>query len=83
MLNPQRRDQLLDELARQLQVRGLAPPTHLLLEAHRPLAFLASQFLLVLQPFWGDPKWEEYRVLLEDRGNLDRLLERLTRSEHG
>lgn len=78
MLTPQRRDELLDDLARQLQARGLEGAGLLLLEAHRPLAFLASQFLLGLQPFWSHPKWEEYRVLLEDRSNLDRLLKRLS-----
>ncbi|MBI3287074.1 MAG: hypothetical protein HYZ68_03405 [Chloroflexi bacterium] len=78
MLTPQRRDELLDDLARQLQARGLEGAGHLLLESHRPLAFLASQLLLALQPYWDNPKLEEYRVLLEDRANLDRLLKRLS-----
>jgi hypothetical protein len=40
----------VEKVAHKLANLGLAGPVGLLLEAHKPLAFVSSQFLLVAQP---------------------------------
>lgn len=75
-----RRDELIEELASKLEKWSLVGPAIFLLEAHRPLSFLASSLLLTLQPatrlFPGDVLGE-YALLLEDRSNVERMISRL------
>ena len=40
----------INQVADKISQLGLTTPAILLLEAHKPLAFLGSQFLLVVQP---------------------------------
>ena len=40
----------INQVADKISELGLTAPTILLLEAHKPLAFIGSQFLLVVQP---------------------------------
>jgi hypothetical protein len=40
----------VEKVVHKLATLGLAGPAVLLLEAHKPLAFVSSQFLLVAQP---------------------------------
>jgi hypothetical protein len=51
MLNqPVTQTHFIEQLAAKIKASGLAMPAILLLEAHKPLAFLASQMLLIAQP---------------------------------
>lgn len=70
------RDALIESLARWLTDLGMVTPAIFLLEAHRPLSFLASQVLLLAQPLLGQ-RARDYAFLLEDRENIERILERL------
>ena len=74
-------DPLLEQAAVEVVKRRLETPTILLLEMHRPLTFLGSQALVVftpmLAPAFGVERLERIAALLEDRRNLDRLLERI------
>ncbi|MFQ6015870.1 MAG: hypothetical protein ACE5NP_10565 [Anaerolineae bacterium] len=80
-LSDERREELLDSLAEQVTRLGLNAPALLFLELGKPLSFLASQGLLLAQPLLGfllgESRIEEYAFLLEDEGNLERLLQRL------
>jgi hypothetical protein len=85
-LSVDRREELIDDLARRLGVWGLAAPAIALLETHKPLNFIASQTLLVFQPFLTpflrDAPLEEYSLLLEDRSNVERIIYRLEQLRH-
>jgi hypothetical protein len=84
-LSVDRQEDLIEKLARRVDRWGLAAPTIVLLEAHKPLGFIASQGLLAFQPlltlFVGDAPLEEYALLLEDRGSLERIISRLEQLE--
>jgi len=80
-LGVDRRDQLVEDLARRLDSWRLTTPAIAFLETHRPLNFIASQTLLALQPllmlFLGDVSIEEYATLLEDSDSVQRVICRL------
>lgn len=86
-LSADRRDQLIEGLARRLDSWSLATPAVAFLETHKPLSFIASQSLLVFQPlltmFLDDVSLEEYVLLLEDRSNIERVICRLEELQHG
>jgi hypothetical protein len=74
-----RRNALITELATAIERRKLTTPAILLLEANRPFSFIMSQLLLVAEPVLGllfdAHKTREIALLLEDRDNVDLLLE--------
>ena len=80
-LSPEERDGILDRIAEALVVRRLEVPAILALELHKPLAFVASQALIVITPLLapalGLERMQKATRLLEDRGNLERLIERI------
>jgi hypothetical protein len=80
-LTPEDRDRVLDRVARHVTARRLEVPAILALEMHRPLTFLGSQALVVftplLAPAFGLGNLQLLSRLLEDRANLDRLVERI------
>lgn len=80
MLSVRRREELIAGLVRRVNQWGMVAPAILFLEAHKPLSFLASQFLLLsqptLEPFLGGVV-SEYALLLEDRENLETILSHL------
>lgn len=85
ILTADRRGQLTEELAQALHRRGLGTPAIALLEAHKPLSFVASQALLALSPLIavvaGRFPIEDYAGLLEDSSNVDRVISRLEELE--
>ncbi len=85
-LTADRRDHLIDSLARRAHSSGLTTVAIALLETHKPLSFIASQTLLVFQPlltmFLGNISVEEYVLLLADRKNLERVICRLEQLQH-
>ncbi len=70
----------LDSVAHQIERWGLSAPALLFLEAHRPLAWLGGQALLLLQPVLMPFCREENIIglvaLLSDEANLNRLAAR-------
>lgn len=71
----------LDSVAHQIERWGLSAPALLFLEAHRPLAWLGGQALLllppVLRPFCREESITGLAALLSDEANLNRLMRRL------
>lgn len=81
LLAEEDRDRLLDAAAAAVVERRLEVPAVLFLEMNRPLSFVASQALIVfaplLGPLFGPERLERLTALLEDRENVDRLLDRI------
>ncbi len=81
----QRREQLIDDLARRAARAHVTAPAILFLEMHKPLAFLGAQFLWAAQPFlalrFSHADVQEIARLLEDPGSVERLIERLSESK--
>ena len=74
------REELVEFVAREIQVRGLTGPAVMFLEASRPYRTLDGQAMLFFDPvlrglFNGDLA-EMQRVLADDTG-IERLIERL------
>ncbi len=80
-VSAEHQEQLIDNLAARMSQSGLAAPAIALLEAHKPLGFLAGQALLVLEPLLtlclGDSSLREYASLLDDRNSVERVIRRL------
>ncbi|MCX7598373.1 MAG: hypothetical protein N2512_05840 [Armatimonadetes bacterium] len=71
----------LEDLARSLHARGLAPAAVFVLETMRPLSFVTAEFMVFLEPFVGAflPA-EKYRIIAEalhDRRKVSWLCDRL------
>ena len=80
-LNPDDRNALLDRIARQVTRRRLEVPAVLALEIHRPLSYVGSQALVLftplLAPVLGLENLQKLSKLLEEPGNVERLLDRI------
>jgi hypothetical protein len=77
---PEVREELVEYVAREIQVRGLTGPAVMFLEASRPYRPLGSQAMLffdpVLRGLFGGDLAELQRVLADEAG-IERLIERL------
>ncbi len=80
-LDPKRREQLIEELARRAARMHLTAPAILFLEMHKPLAFVGAQMLWVGEPFltlWlSRESLHDVARLLEDPANVEQLIQRL------
>lgn len=77
---PELREDLVEFVAREIQLRGLTGPAMMFLEASRPYRPLGSQAMLFFDPvlrgiFGGD--MAEAQSLLADDTGIERLIERL------
>ncbi len=70
--------EFVEKIAAKISQLGLTGPAVVLLEAHKPLAFIGSQFLLVAQPtldlFLPHAYTRNLVNLLADPTQLDQLL---------
>ena len=73
-------EEVVEAVAREIQLRGLTGPAMMFLEASRPYRPLGSQAMLffdpVLRSIFGGGSSALLRVLA-DEGGIDRLIERL------
>lgn len=80
-LSPEDRDKLIDELAQKIVNRGLETPAILFLEMNKPVAFLASQTMLVAAPFlapiMGIEGTQRYSSLFSTQENVELLIRRI------
>jgi hypothetical protein len=77
-------DELVEFVAREIQLRGLTTPAVLFLQSSRPYRPLGSQAMLFFDPvlrgiFGGD--LAEVQHLLADEDGIERLIERLQEFE--
>lgn len=80
-LTPERRDELIEQFAQEVTRRKLQVPAVLFLEMHKPLAYVASQSLVLgsgfLVPVLGPRRVQEIARLIENRSNVERLIRRI------
>jgi len=80
-VSAERREERIEQLAQWLNRWRLGIPGIALLEAHKPLSFVASQTLLAAEPLvtmlFGRVSIREYAALLEDADNVERVIQRL------
>jgi hypothetical protein len=80
-------DQLVERIAHTIARWGLATPAITFLEANKPLSFVGSQALLMLQPisdlFVARELSADLVTLLADRNRLEKLVVRLEILEAG
>ncbi|HEY85247.1 MAG TPA: hypothetical protein G4N96_09080 [Chloroflexi bacterium] len=73
--------EFIDGWAKKIKALKLATPAILLLEIHKPLGFIAGQFLLLGQPLFDSFLPANFSAntinLLSHRGNIDALLGQL------
>jgi hypothetical protein len=74
-------DSLIERLAQTIVERRLETPALFFFEMNKPLAFLMGQSVLVasplLAPLFGVDKVQALHALLDDRRNVDRLMDRI------
>ena len=77
---PELREEVVEFVAREIQVRGVTGPAVMFLEASRPYRPLGSQAMLffdpVLRDLFGGDMAELQRVIADEAG-IERLIERL------
>lgn len=75
------RETLLNRFADAVVKRGLETPAVMALEMHRPIAFLASQSLIVLTPMLGPliglERMQTISRLLREPGGVEALIRRI------
>jgi len=80
------KDALVEQLARRIRRWGLTAPAIAFLEANKPLSFVGSQMLLMLQPvtdlFVARELTGDLAALLADRNRLEALIAHLETSPH-
>lgn len=78
------RDAMIDSLAERVARHQMQVPAILLLDMHRPLAYLAGQSLLLgsgfLAPLFGPKNVQQYSRLLQSRENIELLITRIEQS---
>jgi len=74
---------LIERAAEQIEKRGLNTAAILMLEMHKPLAYVGAQtaitFSPFIVPFLGFDGVNDYTRLFSKRENIERLLDRLDR----
>ena len=77
----ERSEELVDQLADQISRWRLTVPSLMLLDVVKPFGFIASQGLLLCQPFLSffgiEQQVSDYADLLAERASIDRLVIRL------
>lgn len=84
-VSPERAKELLAKIANQVVKRKLSVPAIMFLESVKPLSFIGSQALIFLQPivqaFFNRKEYDEFAVLMEDRDNVELLLQEIEKQE--
>jgi hypothetical protein len=82
-LSEQEEEELLDKAASEIRKRKLEAPAILMLELHKPVAYVGSHaaiaFSPFLVPFLGYDNINNYSRLFSKKENIERLLQRLDR----
>jgi len=78
-------EQAVSKVAAVIARRNLATPAIMVLETGRPLNFVASQFLVFLQPFatmlLNPREYERFTRILEHREGVNVLVEAIMRAD--
>ncbi len=84
-LTEERKTELCTKIAERIVNFRLSPVAIILLESIKPLSFLGSQLMVFIAPMVGafttSPFYDEMTAFLEDRPNLERLIQRIEELE--
>lgn len=79
-------EDLIDRLARMVVKRRLGIVAVVMLESVKPLTFLGSQLMVFLDPFvsafFKPDDYRRFYRMIEDRSNIDKLIERIEKYEN-
>ncbi|MEA1912796.1 MAG: hypothetical protein U9N06_03045 [candidate division WOR-3 bacterium] len=79
----EKRNEILGELAQKVVDRKLVVPAIMFLESLKPLSFIGSQMMVMANPFvqllFNSKAYWQVTVLLEDRKNVEYLIQELER----
>lgn len=85
--DPERQREVLGKVAEGLVSRRLTAPAIFVLESSMPLTYVASQALVLLRPFVqafiGIQDYEVFAAALENRDNVEWLVQQLEAAEEG
>lgn len=85
-VSPERGKELLAKIAHQVVKRKLTVPAIMFIESVKPLSFVGSQVLIFMQPmvqaFLNRKEYDEFAVLMEDRENVELLLQEIEKQEN-
>ncbi len=77
-VSEERKKFLINKIAQKVVDLRLAPIAIVFLESSKPITFIGNQFLIFMQPFYraifSHNEYEEITAMLEDRGNIERLI---------
>lgn len=84
-VTPERARELTAKIAHQIVKRKLSVPAIMFFESVKPLSFVGSQALIFFQPmvqaFLNRREYDEFAVMMEDRENVELLLQEIERQE--
>lgn len=84
-LTDEEADELIEKAASEIERRKLEVPAVVLLETHKPLAFIGSQgaiaFAPFVAPFLGFDFVNNYSRLFAKRENIEKLLDRIEKGK--
>jgi hypothetical protein len=78
-----RQDEILTKIAQKVVHWKMSVPAILFLESVKPLNYVGSQMMAFFEPMfqavfsWKD--YDEFRMMMEERGTVERLLQRIER----
>jgi hypothetical protein len=82
-ISKERREEIIGNLAQEIVERNLVAPAIMFLETMKPLSFIGSQLMVMANPFvqviFNSKLYWEITVLLEDRENVDYLIQEIER----
>jgi len=86
-ISVERREEILSKIAQKVVDLKLAPVAIVMLESSKPLSFVGSQLMEFLQPvvtsIFPFHQYDEVAALLEDRANVEALIQRIEKLEDG
>ncbi len=86
-ISVERREEILTKIAQKVVDLKLTPVAVVMLESSKPLSFVGSQLMVFLQPVvtavFPFHQYDEVAALLEDRANVEALIQRIEQLEDG
>jgi hypothetical protein len=79
-------ERILKKVSVEIVDRRLTAPAIFLLESCRPLSFIGSQAMIVLEPLvhaiFDFPDYRKFAILMEQRGNVEKLIDIIETTNH-
>ena len=86
-ISAERSDEILTKIAQKVVDLRLTPVAVVMLESSKPLSFVGSQLMVFLQPIvttiFPFRQYDEVSALLEDRANVEALIQKIEKLEDG